>query len=99
MTSAIFLPPARQELNEAIAFYESKSSGLGISLSEEVEAYVQKLDQFPLTGQRLRGPLRRMLLSRFPYQLIYRIERSQLIVLALAHQKQKPGYWQRREKQ
>ena len=39
-------------------------------------------------------------MSRFPYSLIYRIEkvgqRDQIFILAVAHQKRRPRYWAKR---
>lgn len=34
--------------------------------------------------------------SPFPYMLIYTIEESEIIVLAVAHQHRKPNYWKNR---
>jgi len=37
------------------------------------------------------------LLYRFPYAICYRIERSCVMVYAVAHHKQRPGYWKARK--
>ena len=33
----------------------------------------------------------------FPYQLIYRVEGDVLVIVAVAHTSQRPGYWIRRK--
>jgi toxin ParE1/3/4 len=37
-----------------------------------------------------------LLIKRFPYQLIYRVEADTITVYAVAHLKRKPGYWRDR---
>jgi hypothetical protein len=40
---------------------------------------------------------RRLLMTRFPYQVVYRVRPSEIVVVALAHLKRRPGYWKHRE--
>ena len=40
--------------------------------------------------------MRRLLVKRFPYQLIYRVEGDEIVIYAVAHQKRRPGYWRKR---
>ena len=40
---------------------------------------------------------RRLLVSRFPYQIIYRVRPRKIVVVALAHVKRRPGYWKDRQ--
>jgi hypothetical protein len=35
-------------------------------------------------------------MRRFPYVLIYRIEPKRVLIVAVAHQHQEPGYWTKR---
>lgn len=39
---------------------------------------------------------RRMLVRRFPLAIIYRVEAQRVLVVAIAHQRRRPGYWRRR---
>ena len=85
---------ASGELREAIHFYERQSPGLGNRFLAEVEAAVELLHQFPEIGTRVVGPLRRVLVSGFPYDLVYRLTgRNQIRILAVAHHRREPGYW------
>jgi hypothetical protein len=36
-------------------------------------------------------------LQRFPYGVIYRVAGDTLRILAIAHRRQRPGYWHGRE--
>jgi hypothetical protein len=40
---------------------------------------------------------RRLLVNRFPYQAVYRVRHGEIVIVALAHLKRRPGYWKHRE--
>ena len=37
-----------------------------------------------------------VMLRRFPYSVVYQIQRDQILVVAVAHSSRSPGYWQGR---
>lgn len=92
------LDEAVQELEEAVAWYESQRLGLGAELSAAVEAALDVLESpmVPLVAvpyaTRARG-VKRLLLRRFPYDIVVRESQDEVIVLAFAHQSRQPGYW------
>jgi plasmid stabilization system protein ParE len=47
----------------------------------------------PEAGTPIRGAIRRWLIRRFPYSVIYREEESRIYILAVAHQRRRPEYW------
>jgi plasmid stabilization system protein ParE len=94
MTQAIFHPVARRELEEAIGYYNAESQGLGSEFREEVQRVLALLTRFPRLGQPVRGSVRRMMLSRFPYHIYYRLLASDTLrILAVAHNRRRPEYW------
>jgi hypothetical protein len=40
--------------------------------------------------------IRRALVKRHPYLIVYAILTDQLVILAIAHTSQRPGYWHKR---
>lgn len=64
---------ASAELAEAIRWYESKRPGLGRDLLEDLASAIDRAAQNPDAGRSIAADLktRRLLLSRFPYQLVY----------------------------
>jgi toxin ParE1/3/4 len=40
--------------------------------------------------------VRYFILQRFPYTIHYEVAASHVTVLAVAHQRRRPGYWQKR---
>ena len=93
-----FHPTARAEFMAAVAYYNEQASGLGDQFIDEVERTVQLIADQPGLGMLIEESrdLRRWVLRRFPYYLIYRSEPGKTLVLAVAHQRKRPAYWQNR---
>lgn len=91
-------PEARADLREAAEFYRERGGiSLAQSLFSEFEQAVDLLLQHPKLGAVWRYGKRRYLMRRFPYSLIYLVEREELRILAVAHQSRRPGYWRARK--
>jgi toxin ParE1/3/4 len=88
---------ADRELNEAAQYYELESPGLGSSFLEEVDRCLRSIDEHPEAGVILRGSVRRRLLHRFPYALLYKIKPSSIRILAVMNLKRRPTCWVGRE--
>jgi plasmid stabilization system protein ParE len=93
---ADFHPTASEEIIETTAYYEGEVPGLGDRFIAEVEKIIEVLCDQPNIGQSIGEELRRILLARFPYSLIYSIESERIWVIAVAHHRRRPGYWQER---
>ena len=91
-----FLPEAEEEMNEAARFYEGRSEELGEDFLAEVEHTVESMLPFPKGGPVVSKNLRRRILRRFPFGLLYAIEAEKLVIVAVAHLKRRPGYWKDR---
>ena len=85
---------ALEELEEAADWYERHGRGLGDELVEELDAALVTVNVSPLAWPAIgtRG-LRRFVLPRFPYAVIYGVRHDEIRVFAIAHQKRHPGYW------
>jgi plasmid stabilization system protein ParE len=91
-----FLEEAEQELIEAACWYESKQPGLGRQFKREVTAVVDWIARNPLIHRERDGGYRRMDCPVFPYYLPYFIRGSKIVIAAVAHERQRPGYWEQR---
>lgn len=89
---------ASLELTEAIRWYESKRVGLGKELLDEFAALLARATMNPESGNPISVDqhTRRLLATRFPYQLVYHVRPNEIVVVALAHLKRRPGYWKHR---
>ncbi|HBH81304.1 MAG TPA: type II toxin-antitoxin system RelE/ParE family toxin [Nitrospira sp.] len=90
---------ASRELNEAAQYYESESPGLGAAFLDEVEDCTQAIANFPEAAPLITETIRRRLLLRFPYALLYTIyhQSDRVHVLAVMNLKRRPMYWVGRE--
>ena len=84
---------ATLELNEAAQYYENESAGLGQSFITEVERGTHEIVQYPEAGLVMRGSIRRRLIRRFPYALLYRVKPTEVRILAVMNLKRRPAYW------
>jgi plasmid stabilization system protein ParE len=97
MKAVRFHSQAALELEEAADYYEVRRRGLGRLLLDEVEQRVAHIRRYPSSGAPYKETtFRHAILNRFPYILFY-MERSELLwIVAVAHAKRRPGYWQGR---
>ena len=93
MKKATFHEEAQAEMIEAACYYETRSAGLGTLFLAEVDDAVVGIEATPEAFQLVGDEVRRKLLGRFPYGLLYAIEPDRLRIVAVAHHKRRPGYW------
>lgn len=94
--SFAFHPEARLEFREAVKFYESERRGVGLELSKAVRSAIDYVLEHPLSGSPAEAGTRRKVLAHFPYTLIYLFEDAEVTIIAVAHQRRRPGYWRER---
>lgn len=90
----VVAPPALAELHDTAAFYTLKANvELGLTFVAEFERTANLVLANPLLGAVFRGTRRRYILRRFPYSIIYQVTADDLLILAVAHHRRRPGYW------
>ena len=95
--SVIFTNPARHELLDARDWYENESPGLGLRFRAAVEAEVERIAANPLQFPVVHRNIRRALLRRLPYALMFVVESDGSVnVIACFHGSRDPVHWQRR---
>ena len=93
-----FEEPAEIDFYELIDHYDSIRGSLG---EEFIGTIFNRLDEillFPASQSPISRKVRKVNLGRFPYQLIYQIRQDEIWVLAIWHNKRKPGSWKKRKK-
>jgi len=91
-----FHPEADAELEAATLFYESRMPGLGRRFAAEVERTISLVRNFPDAGSPAGVSRRRVLVARYPYAIVYRHDPGSIVIIAVAHQRRRPGYWRKR---
>jgi plasmid stabilization system protein ParE len=93
----VFHPVAEQEIAAALKVGEERGFGLGRELIQEIRRVSALLCDAPRIGEPLDSRHRRFPLRKFPFGLIYRIDGDLIRIIAVAHRRQRPGYWRGRE--
>jgi plasmid stabilization system protein ParE len=88
-----FLVLAQRELDDAAAWYNEQAVGLGQEFLDELDRTVRRAVAFPLFCPEIEPGVRRCLLARFPYGLIYGLDQETIVVVAVAHLHRQPRYW------
>lgn len=91
-----FHPEAEKEFFEAIDYYESHAIGLGYDFSIEVLNTIQNIINYPDAWPILIDDVRRCLVNRFPYGILYSLEKGETLILAVMHLRRHPDYWKQR---
>lgn len=88
-----FLILAQRELDDAVAWYNEQAAGSGQEFLDELDRVVRRAVTFPMSCPEIEPGVRRCLLARFPYGLIYGVDRKTIVVVAVAHLHREPRYW------
>jgi plasmid stabilization system protein ParE len=81
---------------EAARYYEDRVPGLGHAFTDDVEQGLRFILEHPESCKKVSNNLRRKVLNRFPYSLIYAVEMDRIRIMAIAHHKRRPEYWRYR---
>jgi toxin ParE1/3/4 len=89
------------EAEHAIAWYEGERPGLGGDFEAAVDAALDLLAQDPIPSVPVQGAaakrgIRRLILRRFPYDVVFVVQPDFVWVLAFAHHSRRPAYWRNR---
>lgn len=86
------------ELEYSRLWYEERAANLGTEFIIEVDRAIEKVRESPLTWPfpyEDRG-IRRYLVHRFPYCVIYRVKDRLIQIIAVMHLRRHPDYWRGR---
>ena len=89
----LFLSIAQSEINDAVAWYNDQSSELGLEFLDELDRSIRRIFLYPKSCLEIEPGLRRCLLARFPYGLVYGLDEDKIVVVAVAHLHREPRYW------
>lgn len=94
----IVRPEAEQDVTQAAIWYEKQEPGLGFALLEEFTAGLQQIAERPRSHVLLRAEpeVRRILTRRFPYRVIFLVEKDVVVILAALHAARREDLWAER---
>ncbi len=88
----VFSQMAQIELEETVLYYESEKEGLGEIFKTIVIEAMDKLEIFPELYMKISPNVRRVVLSKFPYNIFYNYKEEVITIISIAHQHKKPIY-------
>lgn len=92
----VFRRAAKDDLEEAAAWYEDRRRGLGDEFLNEIGEAIEQAASHPERHPLAFGDVRRTVLRRFPYAVYFRQREQVLVILAVFHGRRNPLIWKRR---
>lgn len=96
MANIIFHAAAAVDYEDAYAWYYGRSEQAAEAFEEAIAQALQKIRQQPEQGLPFGRLHRCIMVKRFPYHIVYRIDRDPILVVAVAHGRRRPRYWKNR---
>lgn len=90
-----FRPEAEAEALETRDWYDGRRPGLGAGFRAALDETIARIVDNPMQFRLVRAETRRAILNRFPYAVYFRMDGSDIVVLAV-HGRQHPRRWQSR---
>lgn len=87
---------ARLELVHEVGFYAAVSPQLGERFDKAVQSAAKRAAESPDLGSPYIHGTRRVFLKKFKFSVVYLANEQELIILAVAPFRRKPGYWRSR---
>ena len=91
-----FIEEARLDIKEAFQWYDSKLPELGNSFLDSLYKSLEVIERNPYQYQIQLISIRKAVLKRFPYLVIFTIKGQRVIVLGVIHSSRNPTVWKKR---
>ena len=87
---------ARAELREARKWYLDRSPLTAMAFAHTIDNAVSAIARAPSAYPPAEYGTRKLVLQRFPFNIFFRESEEEIVIIAVSHQKRRPGYWSRR---
>jgi toxin ParE1/3/4 len=89
----VYHPSAVEEYERAVDFYAAISPHLATRFIGKIQECIARIKEAPERWKRLRGEVRAVQADVFPFQVLYRFIDQRITIVAVMHEKRRPGYW------
>jgi plasmid stabilization system protein ParE len=97
MTERIrFFLEASEEIEDAANWYGRRSPAAQISFLRDVDHAIAAIVDAPQRWTSYIDGTRRYIFRKFPYSMVYFVDEGTVLIVAVAHEKRRPGYWRGR---
>lgn len=84
---------ARREANLATIWFGERNITLARRFRDELLSCITRIRQAPQRYPAYLHGTRRILLNKFPYSIVFLDDPEEIVIIAIAHAKRRPGYW------
>ena len=91
--NVFFLELAEQEFYDSQDYYEEQQTNLGERFEKEIHSTLNRIQKFPNMYVKIRKDVRKCVVNKFPFNLLYSVEEDHILIIAIAHHHRKPDYW------
>lgn len=89
-------PEAMVEMREAAAWYAELGLGLDTAFLDDVARVLDGVGRAPARYPLVDTDIRKAMLQRFPYLILFRAGADEVVVIACFHTRRDPKEWQKR---
>lgn len=93
----VFHPEALSEYAEAVQYYAEQKAEVAQAFINAIENIVYRIQESPTRYAAIDEDVRRCMARKFPYGVLYTIEKDYILIVAVMHCSREPGYWQSRK--
>lgn len=87
------LPGARRDFDEAFDWYAHRSADVAVQFANAIDAALAELAAEPHRFRLIDGKHHQARVNRFPFRIVFRVVKDRVLVVAIAHAKRRPAYW------
>ncbi|BDT70384.1 hypothetical protein os1_45770 [Comamonadaceae bacterium OS-1] len=87
-------PAAEADIRDAFHWYSERSPLAADNFRTQVFETIDRIADNPLGKAADGDGNRQRVLHRYPYSVVYEVAERSITILAVAHHRRKPGYWQ-----
>jgi plasmid stabilization system protein ParE len=82
---------AEEDIKSTYEWYEEKRINLGVAFVEEVDSKLEEIKEHPDLYMEIMSNMRRVLCKRFPYSTYFIHKNTDIVVIAVLHQRRSPA--------
>lgn len=87
---------AVSELDEALTYYRDIHPDVAESFIQDVVRAKFLIGHFPYAWKNQARGIKGFVMQHYPYTIVYQIRDDSIWIVAYAHHKRRPGYWNNR---
>jgi len=86
---------ARAEYRAALTWYAARSLDAADGFSDAIAHGIHGIRELPEAWPMWRGrsDVRARVVRRYPYSIVYVVRGPNIVIIAVAHHRRRPGYW------